>query len=52
MSGPVYDCGAENCDECQRAFGPDRSKAIAEYESRDRYYASLPKVQPSTSTTN
>ena len=40
---PVYDCGAPDCEECQRAFGPDRSKAIAEYNARDRYYAELGK---------
>lgn len=33
---PVYDCGAADCEECQRAFGPDRSKAIAAYEARDQ----------------
>lgn len=38
---PVYDRGGEDCGECQREFGPDRSAAIANYEARDRYYASL-----------
>jgi hypothetical protein len=38
---PVYDCGAADCEECQKAFGPDRSNAIANYEARDRFYASL-----------
>ena len=33
---PVYDCGAPDCTECQRAFGPDRSRAIADYEARLR----------------
>lgn len=46
---PVYDCGAANCEECQKAFGPDRSKAIAEYEARERYYATLPQPVPQTS---
>lgn len=43
---PVYDCGDEECEECQRAFGPDRSKAIANYKRREAAYASLP--QPAT----
>lgn len=38
---PVYDCGDAECTECQRAFGPDRSKAIANYERRAAYYATL-----------
>lgn len=38
---PVYDCGAADCAECQRAFGPDRSKAIANYEARAAAYAKL-----------
>lgn len=38
---PVYDCGAADCEECQREFGPDRSKAIAEHEARAKYYAEL-----------
>jgi hypothetical protein len=41
MSGPVYDCGDADCEECQKAFGPDRSTAIANYEARERYYARL-----------
>ena len=36
---PLYDCGAQGCEECQRAFGPDRSKAIANYERREKYFA-------------
>lgn len=31
---PVYDCGVPDCAECQREFGPDRSVAISEYETR------------------
>jgi len=38
---PLYDCGAPECAECQRAFGPDRSKAIDNYHARARYYAEL-----------
>lgn len=38
---PVYDCGAPDCFECERAFGPDRSKAIANYEARQKAYAAL-----------
>ena len=30
---PVYDCGVPDCTECQKVFGPDRSKAIAAYEA-------------------
>jgi hypothetical protein len=35
---PVYDCGDPDCEECKRAFGPDRSKAIAFYYLRKAYY--------------
>lgn len=38
---PLYDCGDEDCDECQRAFGPDRSKAIENYKRREEAYAAL-----------
>lgn len=41
---PVYDCGAPDCGECQRAFGPDRSVAITEYQDR----LAAPKAQPMT----
>ncbi len=40
-SGPLYDCGDADCEECQKAFGPDRSKAISDYEARERYYTRL-----------
>lgn len=30
----IYDCGNPDCTSCQRQFGPDRSVAIAEYQSR------------------
>ncbi len=35
---PLYDCGASECEECETAFGPDRSKAIAAHETRARQY--------------
>ncbi len=35
---PLYDCGSPDCEECQQAFGPDRSKAIAAYEARGKSY--------------
>jgi hypothetical protein len=25
---PLYDCGVPSCGECQRAFGPNRTRAI------------------------
>lgn len=31
---PVYDCGAPDCEECQRAFGPDRTEAIRDYHAK------------------
>ena len=40
---PVYDCGDPGCSECRRAFGLDRSKAIANYKAREAYYATLPQ---------
>ncbi len=40
---PLYDCGAPDCDECQRAFGPDRAKAIAQYYAREAAYAAAPQ---------
>jgi hypothetical protein len=38
---PAYDCGDPECAECRRAFGPDRSKAIANYKAREAQYAAL-----------
>lgn len=39
----LYDCGNPDCVECQRQFGPDRSKAIAEFRAREAgYNAALP----------
>jgi hypothetical protein len=43
---PVYDCGAPECTECKNAFGPDRSKAIANFKRREEFYETLP--QPPT----
>lgn len=31
---PVYDCGSPDCVECEKAFGPDRKKAIVAHRSR------------------
>jgi len=47
---PLYDCGASDCGECALAFGPDRSKAIANYEQREKYFA-LIETARSTHTT-
>ncbi len=47
--GPVYDCGAADCWQCQRAFGPDRRAAIARYELRLAAYAASAAV-PATKT--
>jgi len=38
---PLYDCGDPDCDECQRTFGPDRSKAIEQSNQRAIFYAGL-----------
>jgi len=38
---PLYDCGDRDCDECQRAFGPSRDKAIRNFEAREVAYAAL-----------
>lgn len=42
---PLYDCGDRECDECQRAFGPNREKAIRNFEAREIAYAALEKAQ-------
>lgn len=42
---PIYDCGEPECEECQRAFGPDRSKAIADYTTRDERFARMERVR-------
>ncbi len=36
---PVQDCGAPDCLECQRAFGPDRRIAISHHALRASFYA-------------
>jgi hypothetical protein len=36
MQMPLYDCGSPECDECQKAFGPDRSEAIRKYKQREK----------------
>jgi hypothetical protein len=38
---PIYDCGEPGCDECRRAFGPDRSRAIENYKRRCEAYAEM-----------
>ena len=38
---PLYDCGDPECGECERAFGPDRSSAIARHDRRQRAYAAF-----------
>jgi hypothetical protein len=40
---PLYDCGAPDCAECQRAHGPDRTKAVAEYRRRLEWFETLNK---------
>ncbi len=42
---PVYDCGDADCEECKRAFGPDRQAAIANYKAREEAYAKLEERQ-------
>lgn len=42
---PAYDCGSDECEECQRAFGPDRRKAIENYKRREAFYATLEAKQ-------
>ena len=41
---PLYDCGDKDCEECQRAFGPNREKAIKRFEAREAFYASMEKA--------
>ena len=45
---PIYDCGAPECEECQRAFGPDRSRAIAEYEAKLKAFSSPKRSEPAS----
>lgn len=42
---PMYDCGAPDCEECQRAF-KDCTRAIENYRRREREYAALSKPMP------
>lgn len=41
---PLYDCGERECDECQRAFGPNRERAIKNFEAREVFYAELERM--------
>lgn len=41
---PLYDCGDPDCSECQREFGPDRSKAIAANEQRAHAYDRIGRI--------
>lgn len=41
---PLYDCGDRECDECRRAFGPNREKAIKRFEAREISFAALEKA--------
>lgn len=43
---PLYDCGERECQECQTAFGPNREKAIRNFEAREVAYAMLSNVPP------
>jgi hypothetical protein len=43
---PLYDCGERQCDECQKAFGPNREKAIRNFEARETAYAMLSSAPP------
>lgn len=43
---PLYDCGDSECQECQKAFGPNREKAIRNFKAREAAYASLSNVPP------
>lgn len=43
---PLYDCGDRECQECQKAFGPNREKAIRNFEAREVAYATLSNVPP------
>lgn len=35
---PVYDCGAIDCYQCEREFGPDRAAAIRDSQRRQEEY--------------
>lgn len=38
---PLYDCGERECQECQTAFGPNREKAIRNFDAREIAYSKL-----------
>ncbi|MCQ8277959.1 hypothetical protein NFI95_05805 [Acetobacteraceae bacterium KSS8] len=42
--GPLYDCGGEECEQCERKFGPDRSEAIEREKRRAAAYARMGEV--------
>lgn len=43
---PLYDCGERECQECQIAFGPNREKAIRNFEAREIAYSMLSSARP------
>lgn len=43
---PLYDCGERECQECQIAFGPNREKAIRNFEAREIAYSMLSSAPP------
>lgn len=43
---PLYDCGDSECQECQAAFGPNRSKAIRNFQAREVAYSKLSNAPP------
>lgn len=45
---PLYDCGERECQECQTAFGPNREKAIRNFEAREAAYSMLSSAPPAT----
>lgn len=45
---PLYDCGDSECHECQKAFGPNREKAIRNFEAREVAYSKLSNAHPVT----
>jgi hypothetical protein len=43
---PLYDCGERECEECQKAFGPNRQKAIRNFEAREVAFEKLLSAPP------
>lgn len=43
---PLYDCGDSECRECQTAFGPNREKAIRNFQAREVAYSKLWSAPP------